>query len=247
MHWLWRAALDLMFPPRCLVCREFGPQVLCDACARQIRLIENPKCLQCGLPFDPEAKAGEICADCRTEKQPFTTARAYGYYEGVLREAICRLKYDCRRALGPPLGRALTACFADQATDGSGLPREIDAICPVPLHPSRLRERGFNQSEVIGRHLGQALGLPIEPVLVRTRMTVPQVGLPHRKREDNVKGAFAVSLHADVKARRILLVDDVWTTGSTLRECARVLRRSGAGAVFVLVVARAVARPIDEA
>jgi ComF family protein len=247
LHWLCRAVLDLLFPPRCLVCREFGPQVICETCHEAIRRITPPQCRICGLPFDPEAKAGETCAECRATRQPFAMGRAYGHYEGALRGAICRLKYDRRRAVGPTLGRSLAVCFAGAAEDGQGLPSDIEVICPVPLHAYRLRERGFNQSEVIARHLAQVLGIASAPLLVRTRFTAPQVGLPYRKREENVRGAFALSPGAEVRGRRILVLDDVWTTGATLRECARVLRRGGAGQVFLLAVARAVARPVDEA
>jgi len=251
LHWLWRASLDLLFPPRCLVCRQFGPEVICEGCFGRVHPIQQPKCHVCGLPFDPLAKVEELCADCRAHNWPFVMGRAYGYYEGALREAICRLKYDYKRPLGPILGGLLVSCFEPAKENGAPpLPADsIDAICPVPLHHVRLYQRGFNQSEALARAVGESLGKPVEGLLARTRMTEPQVGLPHNKRRENVRGAFAVAEAVDpasLQGRRVLVLDDVWTTGETLRECARVLKRAGAQ-VYLLALARAISRPIAEA
>lgn len=250
MHWLWRGLLDVLFPPRCLVCREFGPDVICGQCAARIHPIRPPVCKTCGLPLDPLAKADGVCGECRMHNWPFVMGRAYGYYDGALREAIWGLKYQCKRALAPTLGALMKSCFEDARSDNAPLPaHEIDVICPVPLHRVRLRERGFNQSEALARCLGRLLGVPVEGLLIRARLTEPQVGLPHSKRRENVRRAFAVAegvQGASLKGRRVLVLDDVWTTGETLRECARVLNRAGAE-VYVIALARAVNRPIEEA
>lgn len=251
MHWLWRGALDLLFPPRCLVCREFGPDVICEECGKKIRPIRPPQCRTCGLPFDPLAKVEDLCADCRLHDWPFVMGRAYGYYDGTLRQAIWRLKYDSKRALAPVLGRLLLSCFEPAKRNGAPpLPaEEIDVICPVPLDKARLRERGFNQSEALAGVLGRSLSVPVESLLVKTRFTEPQVGLPHSKRRENVRGAFALAegiAPSSLQGRRLLVLDDVWTTGETLRECARVLKRAGAQ-VYIVALARAISRPIAEA
>lgn len=245
MHWFWDGLLNLVFPPRCQVCLKFGRAAICDSCLAEIKVIEPPFCAICGRPFDPLAKAAPVCTQCRKRRWSFQWARAYGTYEGTLREAIHRFKYSGKRVLAEPLGKML----AERAGDLTEVALEaIDLICPVPLYPARKKERGFNQAELLSKVLAERTGLPIEAgLLQRTRDTQPQVDLPAQDRARNVRGAFAAAADAgrqpsntaeQVKGKSILLVDDVLTTGATLNECAKMLRRAGASQVYVLTVAR---------
>jgi predicted amidophosphoribosyltransferase len=268
VHWLTRGFLDLFFPPRCLVCRRFGSEALCPQCAAAIAPIIPPLCHRCGLPFDPRARAGPLCPSCRqSPRLPFVLGRSAAAYEGPLRQAVHRLKYDGKRVLGSVLGEVLAHAMLDGdgarpagATGEPDLERaggqsqspepppipfgKLSLIVPVPLHPVRARERGFNQAELLCGALSQRSGVPIAVhCLERVRLHPPQVAVPTSQRRANVRGAFAVSDPAAVSERAVLVFDDVWTTGATLLECARVLRRAGASAVYLLSLCRAVARP----
>ena len=232
----FRSLLDLLYPPRCQVCHRFSPEPFCPECRNSVVLVQPPFCRSCGAPFDPLAKGPQECADCRTlRRSPIAWARAAGIYQGSLQRAILELKFAGRRSLARPLA----ALLAELAQSDRCESRAFDAVCPVPLHPLRRKERGFNQSELIARFFCQQVGLTLDTgLLQRTRPTVPQVMLAPEQRRRNVRGAFALSPQAEVTGKRLLLVDDVFTTGSTLRECAKVLRRAGAAQVCVLTVAR---------
>ncbi len=153
-----------------------------------------------------------------------------------LRQVIHRFKYGRQASLGPQLGQLVA-----RACRPWFQPSDLDLIIPVPLHPRRLRWRGFNQSVLLGREVGRAWGIPLDPfVLCRTTETVPQTTLPLKERQPNVRGAFSVAPRRTVEKLRVLLVDDIYTTGATVNECTRVLRHSGARDVQVLTVARTV-------
>lgn len=181
-----------------------------------------------------------LCGLCRRMGQPYVKAAAYGSYDGGLRELIHLLKYEQVRPAARVLGRMLAEVIAGLALgfdDG-----EVLAV-PVPLHPAKLRQRGFNQSELIAREalkLNPAGGrLALSPgALERRRATQSQTGLSSHQRRENIRGAFAVIRREAVAERQILLVDDVFTTGTTVSECARILRRAGASRVWVATVAR---------
>ena len=227
---LWTGLLDLAYPPKCLVCGEMQPKFLCDACLAEVVLIEPPVCSQCGAPLQ-EGR----CPECRHEVEfAFNSARAVGQYDGVLKEAIHQLKYSGHRVLGPVLG----ALIVEHLRRSALVPR-VACIVPMPIHPSRVRQRGFNQSELLAAEVSRAFGLPLLPrALVRTRPTRPQVDLPIEKRRENVEGAFKVVREDAVAGRSILLVDDVLTTGSTADSAARALRDAGAREIHVLTLAR---------
>lgn len=200
-------------------------------------------CPVCGLPFRTLADAptggpsDHPCARCLRHPPHFRRARARAIYrpdadQDPLRHALHRYKYGRDVSLAPLLGGLLH--------DMAPTPGDVDLVVPVPLHLARLRWRGFNQAQLLAAPLARAAGLRIDPhVLARVRPTTPQVGLPERERRSNVRGAFAVRDAGRVAGRRLLLVDDVYTTGATVNECARVLRRAGARSVDVLVLARA--------
>lgn len=231
---------DLIFPPRCNACGELleqhAPLPFCPPCMAGIRLIDPPLCPRCGTPFPATETVDHLCGECLITARPYAVARSVGRYEGTLLAAIHRFKYRGRTGIGELLGQMM-ADFVDRVWDMS----VFEAILPVPLHKRRLRERGFNQAVILARGLERRFGIPLEFTwLTRDRFTPPQVGLDKVQRSENVRGAFRVVDPERIAGRRLLLVDDVYTTGSTLSECARVLIRAKAEAVAVLTMARAV-------
>ena len=214
--------------------------LICADCLAAIERIRPPLCELCGAPFDPGAQAAPRCADCRGKRRSFSVARSAGYYSGPLVEAIRRFKYHCQMALWRPLGGLMVEALEDGA--GAIEPETVDVVCAVPLHESRLRERGFNQSELLAEVVAEAIGEPVKPLLAKTRPTLPQVDLPAESRATNVRGAFEADLHEIIQGQTVLLIDDLFTTGATMMECARVLKRAGAEEVRVLTLARPLPR-----
>jgi ComF family protein len=218
--------LDVLVPRRCGLCGAFG-DFLCAACAAVLPRADGPRCRTCAAPLGP----GTVCRACAAlPEQPLTTLTAACRFAGDARRLVHRLKYESLSALAEPMGALMAAC---------PLPRPApDVIVPVPLHRARVRQRGFNQAELLARAVGRAHGIAVAPrALVRVRATPSQVRQAGAaRRAANVAGAFAC--RADVSGRVVLLVDDVATTGATLRACAATLRAAGAGAVHALVFAR---------
>ena len=231
-------ALDAIFPPRCGGCGRFSKRVFCLNCQRRAVALRAPFCLRCGHPFDPLACSSDLCADCHKHPSPLSIARAAWIFGGPPREAIHRLKYARKWALGARL-----APFLAQILENDQQLRAFHPtlLAPVPLHKARHRARGFNQSEILATELSKLCALPVAPILMRVRATPPQVGLDATQRQLNVRDAFAVSgapASQTLENQRVLLIDDVFTTGATLRECARALRKNGASQVGALTLAR---------
>lgn len=177
------------------------------------------------FPLDESGR----CALCRLGLQGFDAVYSYGSYEGTLRELVHLFKYSGMRPLSRTFGRFLT----------QALPREtsFDVIVPMPLHWLKQWQRGFNQADLLAREIGKKWGVPVRNVIRRKRATSPQAGLTNAKRRANVRGAFKIA-RGDLQGRRVLLVDDVVTTGATASACARVLKRAGAAHVALLALAR---------
>ncbi|MBM3472783.1 MAG: ComF family protein [Armatimonadetes bacterium] len=231
---------ELVFPPRCQVCRAFSRLPLCESCRAGFETIREPLCECCGRPFDPRAIARESCPDCAPGRRRLSGARSFGIHVGRLRDAVNALKFRGRLRLVEPLGELLSQVLRAEPPVGLSLDPRPEAIVPVPLHPARRRERGFDQAERLAAILSAATGIPLrEGLLVRTRYTNPQIGLGPAERRQNVKGAFALRYPLPTSAPMILLVDDVYTTGATLEECARTLDPKRAGKVFAVTVTRA--------
>ena len=207
-------------------------QHLCPVCARQFTAAEPPICTRCGLIFKSRQGEDHLCGDCLESEKPYGMARAAGVHDQSLMTIMHAYKYDGKVQLGGPLSKLLTAVYERHWRPGS-----IDLVVPVPLYPARLRKRGFNQAYLLVRSWGDVVK---RDILQRTRRTAPQTGLGRKERLKNVKGAFSVKAPAAVKNRHILLVDDVYTTGATVRECARILKRCNAAQVDILTVGRAV-------
>lgn len=220
---------------------------ICRNCWANLEPWAGPACARCGLPFASDRPLDSIdlrCGLCRQEEYEFDLARSYGLYAGNLRAAILQLKFHRRERLGRRLGELLSSLWGSVEEAGEhGLP----ALVPVPLHPSRERERGFNQAELLAQGLRQTLAKECADLcprietrcLRRTRATVPQTGLSLSARRENVRGVFAVAFPERVRGRPVVLVDDVMTTGATLSACAVTLKRAGAARVLALTLARA--------
>jgi ComF family protein len=225
--------LAVVFPQACPACQRAldhptrGP--LCGACWLQLPRHPQPACA-CGGPAPP---AGS-CGRCRRGLTAFTAGASVGPYEGTLRTAIHELKYGGRRRVA---ARLAEAALADPSVRALVPPGTV--LVPVPLHPRRRRERGFNQSELLAREIARRTGAVVAPsALVRRQDTRPQTGLSASARRANVKGAFAVRQRARIAARCVVLVDDVFTTGATAQACSRALRDAGAADVRLLTMAR---------
>jgi ComF family protein len=229
-----RAVIDAVLPPRCLACGETvgEPDALCGRCWSAMNFFAPPWCASCGLPFPYPAGDGAVCADCARERASWDRARAVMRYDKHSRPLVLALKYDCTevaRALGAWMRRA-----GGEVLDGA------DLIMPVPLHWTRLLSRRYNQAGLLAHAIHAAGGPPVAPDwLVRRRRTPSQGRLGPLARARNVRGAFALKPAREVKGRRVVIVDDVLTTGATVEECARVLRREGAAFIGVLTLARA--------
>lgn len=232
----WISAIDLLLPPRCIGSGEIvdAPGMISPAYWSQLSFIEKPFCACCGMPFGFETTEGALCGGCLEDAPAFDAARAAVVYNDASRQAVLDFKY------GDRLHAAQT--FAGWMTRaGHDLIAQSDVLVPVPLHRKRLWQRRFNQSALLAGVLAKAARKAYAPdALRRLRFTVPQKGLSRRERNDNVHNAFGIDARraADIHGKNVLLIDDVFTSGATLNECARTLKNAGATRVFVLTVAR---------
>ena len=230
--------LGLIFPPRCQLCGSFDDAPLCEGCLSEAVLIDAPDCFYCGVPLQKTVPGGQLCSGCRDGRW-MSGMRAVGLHVKTLREAIIRYKFDGRTRLAAPFGEMLVDVMARETEEG-GLPLEAcDALVPVPLHRNRRRWRGFDQAELLCDAIAETGQMAVwRDVLTRVRDTPPQVGVRGSQRGSNVRGAFEVERPMRVQGASMILVDDVLTTGSTMEECARVLRLAGAAAVYGLTLSR---------
>ncbi len=230
--------LDVLLPPQCLRCGAMvdAPGVLCAPCWERIVFLGPPECDACGLPFEYDAGEGALCGACTRKRPPYRRARAAMVYDDASRRLVLAFKHGDRTDTAPAFGRWLVRAGGDLIADA-------DLVAPVPLHWTRLFARRYNQAALLGHAVGRLAGIPVVPdVLVRHRRTPSQGRLSPSARHRNLRGAFAAprSRVAAIKGRRVLLVDDVLTTGATAAACTRTLLRAGARAVDVLTLARVV-------
>ena len=236
MRAITKAALDLLFPPQCMACRgAIADTGFCAACWSAITFLDGSGCVCCGLPFPVALEGDNLCAACLAQPPAFDSARAILAYDAASKGAILALKHADRLDLVPGFSRWL-------ARTGRAMLADCDLIVPVPLHRTRLWQRRYNQSAELGRRLARDYRLPTDPLaLVRSRATASQGAMPSAKaRRRNVQRAFQVPDPVRVRGKRILLLDDVLTTGATAQACARALKRAGAAKVHVLALARVV-------
>lgn len=230
--------LELLLPGACPHCGVQLPagtpaDHLCPTCLAGVHPLHSPRCPRCALPYPTENGTDHLCESCLRRAPAFAWVAAAGLYRESLREAVHHFKF--RGGIG--LDRALARLLA-LALEVEQPGYRPDLIVPVPLHRRRLRERTYNQALLLARRLGRRWQTPVHPVLLeRARHTPPQQGLDAAARRQNLRGAFV--LREEVSARRILLIDDVLTTGATTDECSRVLRAGGAAEVGVAVLGRA--------
>lgn len=221
--------LGILFPTHCPLCRNASHASsalpICASCWITIRSYKGPACVQCGLPT--VSVHTERCRNCTEDPPSFVSARSYGLYEGVLKEAIHLLKFNAYRRLAQPLAALLSDLDLPAA----------DALVPVPIHLNQLRTREFNQTALIAKHLSMITGTRLMlDGLSKVKDTVAQIDVDRNERLRNLKKAFSAS--QQVKDKRILLIDDVITTGATMRECAKSLMKAGAVEVNVVALAR---------
>ena len=235
--WL-NVGLGFLYPETCQICGEQRATAregfVCRHCWTQVRFIRPPFCERCGLPYPGDLTAPFECTNCRGMELHFSSARSAVVATGIVRETIHRFKYQRALWFEPFLAdlliREAKSALAEQSWN---------FIVPVPLHPLKYREREFNQAERLATHLSAATGIPLNNKLLRRVMpTATQTLLTREQRAANMRGAFAASGHSGLDGGRIVLVDDVFTTGATTSACAKALRAAGAGDVCVWTVAR---------
>ena len=235
-----RTALDLIFPRNCQFCTEpLGdpePGVICASCLGLVKRIEAPFCHRCSLPFAGQMDVQFECGYCQDIPFHFSRAVAACRAEGVVRDCIHRLKYNRELYYAPVLANWLIEA-ARENIDW----REIDAVVPVPLHPRKKREREFNQAELLATALHKTFGVVVDQKnLRRVKDTISQTTLSAEERRCNLQKAFAVRRADAFKGKRLVILDDVFTTGATMNACAKALCESGAVNVTALAVARGV-------
>ena len=240
--WL-QIALDFVFPAECVGCHEFlgDDRVLlfCRSCWNAIRPITAPACPQCGRPQLAVNVGGQappgICRKCRQTPPFYDRAIAAAYYEGVLQEAIHQFKFKQKTGLGQPLAQLMLAHLPPDLDL-----RQYQAILPIPLHKTRQRQRGYNQSSMLAKYLAQHFRIAlVVDNLRRIRATTPQWQTKGRKeRQENVKNAFRLDHPTTLQNKAVILIDDVMTSGATFNECAKTLKQAGVTSVLVLALSR---------
>ncbi len=236
----WGLFLDLLYPPLCRGCGakllEHDGRNFCNACWNQIATIRDPICLYCGCPLEEFLPEGRFCPRCPDDTKVYDRAASVARYEGVLRDAIHWFKHRYKKGLGESLGKLMLQGFQERY---QGQP--LDAVVPVPLHWLRQRMREFNQARILAEPLARDRGIELlEGALLRIRYTTPQMKIrSYHRRKRNIAGAFQAAQPERIRGKKILLVDDLYTSGSTIVECSRVLKAAGAEKVFVMTLARA--------
>lgn len=228
MRVILKGLIDLIFPPRCLVCEDLSENSWCKKCLVSLNFIEEPICSKCGKPC---AHKVDYCRECRGKRLYFSQARSLGLYEGTLKNAIQNLKYNNGKLLVSPLVN-----LAVQKMDPSLF--DIDLVTFVPMAQGKELKRGYNQAQIIATEIGRCLEKPCSLTLKVIKRIKDQTELDLKERRKNVRGAFEGVKRREVEGKSILLVDDVYTTGATINECTKVLRQSGADKINVFTLAR---------
>jgi ComF family protein len=231
------AATSLLYPATCVVCAANveRSEYLCGACSERAPRIAPPFCAKCSEPFPGAITQTFSCANCEHRNLHFDCAVAAYRSRGLVRNVLHQFKYGKQRHLRHPIAKWLGESLDDPRLRG----RRFDLVVPVPLHSTRERERGFNQAALLAEGLASSAAIPLRPVLERIRYTTTQTAYDRAERMENLHGAFRLRKNEDVRELHVLLIDDVLTTGSTLSECARILRAAGAVSVHAATAARA--------
>lgn len=220
--------LDLISPPKCAVCKELSRELICVSCWDKVAIIDGAVCRYCGRPtLRPVAR----CRDCRGKRLYFNWAVSAWRYSGAGKDIIHALKYENERRLAPVLARKLIDKLPPEET--------FDFVTWVPLHRSKKTTRGYNQSEIIAKEIAVTKGLPAKKIIKKTRKTLDQNKLAMPKRQTNISDAFKLYGSMNISGKKILIIDDVYTTGATVNECCKTIRDGGAARIGVLTLARA--------
>jgi competence protein ComFC len=232
-----RAIASLLYPPVCTICgaNVRADEYLCSHCESKTIRIVAPFCQTCSEPFEGAITGAFTCANCAHRTIHFDAAVAVYRSRGIVRELIHDFKYRRQIYLRHLVARWLCSAMNDERLRA----RRFNIIIPVPLHPARQRERGFNQATLLAELLSAEISIQSKPLLERIRYTTTQTALDRAERMENLHDAFRLRKNTDVRGLQVLLIDDVLTTGSTLSECARVLKRAGAISVYAATAARA--------
>ncbi len=224
-----RHVLDLLYPPVCPFCGKISPEGICAGCRKKIVYVREPRCMRCGKPLRDEIR--EYCRDCEARSSFFDRGYGMWLHREPVSGAVYRFKYKNKRNWGRIFAVELAEHYEGQIRAWG-----IEEIIPIPLHSSRKRKRGFNQSEVVAGILSELTGIPCRTdVLFRIRKTVPQKQLDRRGRKDNLMGAFGVSREWNA-CENVLLIDDIYTTGTTVGRAAKMLKKAGAQNVYFLTI-----------
>src|SRR6188472_4062689 len=234
---LFQAAVSLLYPATCTICGKNvqAGEYLCNACEAKIVRIVPPFCERCSEPFEGDINTAFTCANCAHRTIHFNAPVAAYRGRGIVRDVIHEFKYNRQIHLRHLVARWLRAALDDERLRS----QQFHVVLPVPLHPARQRERGFNQATLLAELLSAHAAITCRPLLKRIRYTTTQIALDRSERMENLHNAFRLRKNTDVRGLRVLLIDDVLTTGSTLSECARVLKRAGAKSVYAATAARA--------
>ena len=223
---------ELLFPRRCPVCdRPVKPagHLICDICKDKLKYVSEVHCMKCGKPLGKDTE--EYCEDCRKKKHKYIQGKSLYEYKSAA-GTIYRFKYGKRKEYAEFLGKEMSEHFGKNIRNW-----KADALVPVPIHKSRKRQRGYNQAELLAVELGKRLGIPVKSeLIVRVRKTLPQKLLKESERQNNLKKAFKIGRN-DVKLSTIIIIDDIYTTGSTVNEMADILNKMGIDKVYVLTLA----------
>lgn len=223
--------LELIYPNKCIYCNELipigGDSLVCEECSNNIKVADKPRCIMCDRPI----KITAVCHICKDMNIYFDKGFAVYNYEGKVKNAILNFKYNNKKRNCKPFSDIMLKYFLENSDT---MP---DIIVPVPLYKKRYRKRGFNQSELLAIEISKGLGIETLNVLDRIKETKPQSGLKMAQRIKNLKGAFALNEKYEVKDKNILIIDDIFTTGATCNECAKVLRKNGAQTIMFLTIA----------
>lgn len=232
-----RALASLFYPPICTICAaNVGhEEYLCDACNSKLAPVVAPFCQTCSEPFSGAIDGAFTCANCAHRTLEFESAIAVYRSRGIIRRVLHDFKYGRQIYLRHLVGSWLDAAFEDDRLRG----QSFDLLVPVPLHPARQRERGFNQAALLAEIVGKNRTIPCRMALERVRYTTTQTAFDRAERMENLHNAFRLRKKMNVRELRVLLIDDVLTTGATLSECARVLKKAGASVVYAATAARA--------
>ena len=219
----------MLYPQTCYFCGKISRTPICSGCRGKIEYIGEPRCKKCGKPIRYEEQ--EFCSDCQAQLFHYEQGRSLWLHKGPVRWSIYQFKYRNRRIYGQFYAQELYRIYGEKLKEW-----EIDTIIPIPLHGKRKRKRGYNQAEIVAKHLGELSKIPVETKsLVRVRHTKPQKELNHKERKKTLKEAFQVTKHWKNRGN-ILLVDDIYTTGNTIDSAATVLKKKGAKKVWFFTI-----------